>query len=317
MPFRDKAKTGRPPAIEEKRQPGQAVQKEPPAFPPAVGPPRGVLQPAEPHGGGFFHQRLAPSPDLTQWMQHFWFVRWDLRGTSPRLQETLPHPSCYLLFEHDLEQPPDGPLVPNNCEVSGVCTGRFSRKMEGWGRVFGVKFRPGCLRPFLNDSVSTLTDRVVPAQEIFGPSILELASSVRRMEGAEEMAEATGAFFAKRLPRPAPSSILSAELVDTILNDPSILTVEELASRKGIGVRSLQRLFKECVGVSPKWIIRRYRLHELVERFHSGQPFDGAQLALDLGYADQAHLINDFRNLVGYTPSEYRKRALKTAKATE
>ncbi len=187
--------------------------------------------------------------------------------------------------------------------------------MEGWGRVFGVKFRPGGLRPFLNDSVSTLTDRVVPAQEIFGPSILELASSVRGMESAEEVVEATGAFFAKRLPHPNPSSILSAELVDTILNDTSILTVEELASRRGIGVRSLQRLFKDCVGVSPKWVIRRYRLHELVERFHSGYPFDGAQLALDLGYADQAHLINDFRTLVGYTPSEYRKRATQTAKA--
>jgi len=317
MTSRNKAKTSRSRAIEEKRQSGERARKEPAAFPPTVGPPRGVLQPAEPHGGGFFHQRLAPPPVLTPWIQHFWFVRWDLRGTTPRLQETLPHPSCYLLFEHDLEQPPDGALVPNNCEVSGVCTGRFSRQMEGWGRVFGVKFRPGGLRPFLNDSVSTLTDRVVPAQEIFGPSILELASTVRRMKSAEEMAEATGAFFTSRLPQPSPSATLSAALVDTILNDPSILTVEELALRRGIGLRSLQRLFKDCVGVSPKWVIRRYRLHELVERFHSGKPFDGAQLALDLGYADQAHLINDFRNLVGYTPSEYRKRALKTAKAAE
>ena len=189
-------------------------------------------------------------------------------------------------------------------------------ELKRWGRVFGVKFRPGGLRPFHNESVSTLTDRVVPASEIFGRLILKLASAVRRMETAQEMVEATSAFFAESLPEPSPSATLSAELVDTILNDLSILTVEELASRKGIGVRSLQRLFKDCVGVSPKWVIRRYRLHELVERFHSGHPFDGAQLALDLGYADQAHLINDFRNLVGYTPSEYRKRALRTTKAT-
>jgi AraC-like DNA-binding protein len=316
MPSRNNAKTGRPRAIEEMRQSSHTSPKEPRAFPPTAAAPRGVLKPVEPHGGGFFHQRLAPSPDLMPWVQHFWFVQWDLRGTPPKLQETLPHPSCYLLFEHDLEQSPDGVLVPNNCEVSGVCTGRFSRRMEGWGRVFGIKFRPGGLRPFLNDSVSTLTDRVVPGQEIFGQPILKLASSLRGMKGAEEMAEASVAFFAKRLLHPNPSSTLSTELVETILNDPSILTVEELASRRGIGVRSLQRLFKDCVGVSPKWVIRRYRLHELVERFHSGQPFDGAQLALDLGYADQAHLINDFRNLVGYTPSEYRKRAVQTAKAT-
>ena len=76
-------------------------------------------------------------------------------------------------------------------------------------------------------------------------------------------------------------------------------------------MRSVQRLFREYVGVPPKWVIRRYRLHELVERLHSGQAFEGAQLALDLGYADQAHLIHDFRHLVGYTPTGYRKLSMK------
>jgi AraC-like DNA-binding protein len=310
MPFRNNITSSGNEAIEETRQSSKAAQKEPEAFGPTVGPPRGVLQPATPHGGGFFHQRLAPPAPLAQLIQHYWFVQWDLRGAGPRFQETLPHPSCYLLFEHDLEQPAPDDLTAKNAEVSGVCTGKFSRQLEGWGRVFGVKFRPGGLRPFLDDSVSTLTDRVVPAERVFGQPILTLASAVRRMESAEEMAEASSAFFMARLPAPDSSSTLSGELVDAILNDPSILSVEDLASRRGIGVRSLQRLFKDYVGVSPKWVIRRYRLHELVARFHSGHAFDGAQVALDLGYADQAHLINDFRNLAGYTPSEYRKRAL-------
>ena len=73
----------------------------------------------------------------------------------------------------------------------------------------------------------------------------------------------------------------------------------------------MQRLFKAYVGASPKWVIRRYRLHELLERFHSGEALDGAQLALDLGYADQAHLINDFRKLAGVTPTGYLRRAFR------
>jgi AraC-like DNA-binding protein len=78
----------------------------------------------------------------------------------------------------------------------------------------------------------------------------------------------------------------------------------------------LQRLFKEYVGVPPKWVIRRYRLHELVERLHSGQAFEGTQLALDLGYADQAHLIHDFGHVVGYTPTGYRKLAANTEQSS-
>ncbi len=84
---------------------------------------------------------------------------------------------------------------------------------------------------------------------------------------------------------------ISPEMTLSIVILPTpILTVDQLAAKACMSVRSLQRLFKEYVGVPPKWVIRRYRLHELVERLHSGKTFDGAKLALDLGYADQAHL---------------------------
>ena len=69
----------------------------------------------------------------------------------------------------------------------------------------------------------------------------------------------------------------------------------------------------EYVGVSPKWVIRRYRLHELIERFNSGEKLDWAQLALVLGYFDQAHLINDFTTIIGYSPTQYRKLVSKEA----
>jgi len=51
-----------------------------------------------------------------------------------------------------------------------------------------------------------------------------------------------------------------------------------------MSIRSLQRLFQEYVGVAPKWVIRRYRLHEVAAaiRDGSGNP-DWAELALDWG----------------------------------
>src|SRR6266567_5419539 len=136
-----------------------------------------------------------------------------------------------------------------------------------------------------------------------------LAKQVRCLDSPEEMAAATAAYFAQHLPALDSNTELATALVNRILHDPTILSVKALSKHSGQSIRSLQRLFREYVGASPKWVVRRFRLHELLERFHSGEEVDGAQLALELGYADQAHLINDFRKLAGVTPTEYFRRA--------
>ena len=97
------------------------------------------------------------------------------------------------------------------------------------------------------------------------------------------------------------------ELLRQALEQRDMLTVDDLARRSAVGKRTLQRLFSEYVGVSPKWVIRRYRLHEAGERLRSGERLDCAQLALELGYFDQAHLINDFKSILGHTPTEFQK----------
>ena len=94
-------------------------------------------------------------------------------------------------------------------------------------------------------------------------------------------------------------------IMDLILADREITKVEDLVRHSGVGKRTLQRLFSEYVGVSPKWVINRYRLHEALERVAAGESVDWTSLAQDLGYFDQAHFIRDFKKLVGKTPTEY------------
>jgi AraC-like DNA-binding protein len=87
--------------------------------------------------------------------------------------------------------------------------------------------------------------------------------------------------------------------------DRTITTVEQVLHRWRLGKRMLQRLFNEYVGVGPKWVINRYRLHEAIERLAGDPPKDWTQLALELGYFDQAHFIRDFKALVGRPPAAY------------
>jgi AraC-like DNA-binding protein len=288
-------------AIAVKKTPEQPSCAEE-IYDPEAGRPRGVLRPA-PADGRMRHARRKPPIDLQPWIQHFWSVSWDLCGCEPFLQETLPHPNVHIVFDRA------------GSHVAGVHTARFSTTLEGESRVFGIKFRPGGFRPFLGASVGTLANRMVPVEQIFGASAGASARqwqiTMLSLQDDEDLIAGASEFLRARLPAADANVALATRLVEQIAkaaeSEGEIRSVQQLARQSGMSQRSLQRLFQEYVGASPKWVIRRYRLHELVERLKAGEALDGAQTALDLGYCDQAHLINDFRSIIGYSPSRYRQ----------
>ena len=260
-----------------------------------VGKARGILRRPLP-AGTLRHSRQRPAADLAPWIAHYWMIRWDLRGCEPQGVESLPHPNVHVVFEN------------GGSVVCGVQTHKFSRVLEGQSQVFGIKFRPGGFRPFFNSPLSKLADRIVPAPSIFGKDVDPLEAVALSSCADDEKIDAANTFFRARTPEPDATIELAGRLVECILQDAEIKTVDHLVSRAGIRKRSLQRIFSDYVGVSPKWVIRRYRLHELIERLNTGDKLDWPQLALELGYFDQAHLINDFKSITGYSPTQYTLR---------
>ncbi|HWF04924.1 MAG TPA: DUF6597 domain-containing transcriptional factor, partial [Candidatus Angelobacter sp.] len=230
------------------------------AFDAEAGKARGVLN-RPPGEGAFRHSRRSPSPELAYWIDHYWQVSWDLRGCEPYTAETLPHPNFQVVFEK------------GRSAVSGVFTGKFSRTLQGKSHVFGIKFNPGAFRPFLKAAASSLSNRTVPVKRIFGngKALNALEALLTRSSAKEDtMIEAAEAFFRARMPAPEETITLAGALVKRILEERDIKTVDDLVEKTGIGKRTLQRIFSEYVGATPKWVIRRYRLHELVEKFNSG-----------------------------------------------
>lgn len=256
-----------------------------------VGPARGLLRLA-PVDGVFHHARLAPSPALESLVQHYWSVHWDLGDGAPVQRETLPHPNVHLVVERDRSR------------IWGVHSGRFSTTLQGRGEVFGIKFRAGGFRGLLDGPVARLRDRSLPLQTVFGnhadgfeEAILNVAGDAERVAIAETLLA--------QVPLPDGEGLLAAAIVDGIAATPELTRVDDVLACWPMNTRALQRLFREYVGVSPKWVINRYRLHEALARLEAGTPVDWAQFALELGYYDQAHFIRDFTALVGCSPTEY------------
>jgi AraC-like DNA-binding protein len=254
---------------------------------------RGMLDPLE--GGRRFDLSLrAPAAELAELVEHYWTVRWDLRGRDPYTQHTLPHPAVHLVAER------------GRSGIRGVTSGRFSRELVGRGRVFGVRFRPAGFHPFLGAPVATLTDRTVAVAEVLGRDGAALVDRLLSLDEEASMVAAAEAFLRDRPPPADPRVAEVNRIVDQVVADRAITKVDHLVERTGMGKRRLQRLFAEYVGVSPKWVIQRYRLHEAVERLAADlADLDLASLARELGYFDQAHFVKDFKALVGRPPRRY------------
>jgi AraC-like DNA-binding protein len=244
----------------------------------------------------FQMSRQAPSRELAPFLDYLWILTWDLRGREPHRQQVLTHPSVHMTF-----------MTGGRARVAGIVRGLFTEQIEETGRVVGARFRPGGFRPFLGAPVSTITDRFVPVEEIFGAEGRDLADHVIAASDAAGAIALAEDFLLARAPAPDPAIALVAGVVERIAGDPSILRVDELAGLLGMGTRRLQRLFNDYVGVGPKWVIRQYRMHEAADRANAGTPVDWAALAVDLGYADQAHFTRDFTMAVGMSPERYAR----------
>jgi AraC-like DNA-binding protein len=247
--------------------------------------------------------RYLPPPALAPFLDHFWIVEWDLRGQPSFVQRTLPYPCVNLVFDRA------------RSGVWGVASGAFDYELKEAGKVCGLRFRAGAFRGFLGRPLSTITDQVVPLSSVFSWDEAGVLCAV--LDGPDDAATvaAAGALLQAGLPAPDPEVERIAAILRTVEASPGLTQVEQLAASAGMGVRSLQQLFSDYVGVSPKWVIRRFRLHEAADRLASGEQVDLASLALGLGYFDQSHFTSDFRKLVGQSPARYRERARADAGA--
>lgn len=250
-------------------------------------------------------RRHEPAEPLRRYVEWYWLIDWDL--PAPYASHVVPHPSVNLTFQWDES---DETEAPPYAEVTGVALGLYTRKLTGRGRVCGAKFRPGGFRPYTPEvPVSRWTGRALPAREVFPQITGDTARTIVTAADDRARVAALDTFLLSLPHDPDPQADLAIDLVRRIRADRTVRRVGDFARAQGLSVRALQRLFATYVGVSPKWVILRYRIHEALEQAGTRDHIDWAALAADLGYADQAHLVRDFTATVGVPPTAYATEA--------
>ncbi|MHA3702836.1 DUF6597 domain-containing transcriptional factor [Jatrophihabitans sp. YIM 134969] len=245
--------------------------------------------------------RGDPPAALAGIVDYAWWVTW--HAPEPHRQEVIPRPVVHLVAE----QHGDAPRLL----VTGVQLSRFDRVLTGDGRAVALAFRPATFRPVVGRSVSGLRDRQATVEELFGFDDRSLAADLVDLgrDPAEAATRLADWLVEHVAPEPDALAAELAALVERAETDRTLTRAEHLAGLAGVGLRTLQRQFGEYVGVGPKWVVQRCRLLDVAAAAHDDAPVDWADLAVELGYSDQSHLIRAFTTLVGRPPATYAAQA--------
>lgn len=253
-----------------------------------VDPSRGVLFPSRLTA----FQRSAPpqaAEDLVQW---FWIPEWDLEPGVMSRQTVLSYPALNLVIE------------PHGVSLVGTTTRMSERILQGSGWAVGALLRPAAVRTLTSDASSLVdAERPFSAPALHAQVVAAMSAARDRHQQAVDVVARWLSARAGDLPPAARHANLMPEV---LIGQGGANTPAEAAARLAVSLRTLQRMTRRYIGLSPAAIIRRRRLQEAAQLVREHPDVSLATIAADLGYADHAHLTGDFRSVLGLTPSDYR-----------
>ena len=253
----------------------------------------------------------APSPALAPFVE--WIAYYDMRPSLEWRELVLPTGTMLLVVNMAERKFRwwDGHAVATaharrGAMLLGASAGPFVVGGAERVTVALVSFRPGGSYPFFEAPGSAIGEPGVELEALWGRDGAALRERLLEASTVEAALSTLDAMLVARAARP-------------LVADPAVVTaaamlgrgtaVAKVADRLGWTGRTLLRRFSEQAGLTPKRFARVRRLQRLLAGIPVDREVDWARAAVECGYFDQAHLINDFRMLTGLTPGAYRPQA--------
>lgn len=254
----------------------------------------------DPRDTSFTIARFGPRPELADVVDRFWIPTWSVPDGEQRVQRVLQKPAALIVVAGDYSR------------FYGIAPGLSTTTLTGRSWAFGVMLRPSGGRLVCGLPMSRMRDRHVPLPQAWRHGA-EVTAGVRAImsdgphdeDRQRRAADLVGDHLAELLPIGEEAELIDA-VVDLVVGKPELMRVSDLVDAFGLSERRLQRLTSSWLGLSPKWLLQRRRLHEAAERLRTAEEL--ASIAAELGYVDQAHFSRDWRRVTGMTPREFAAR---------
>ncbi len=252
-----------------------------------------------------------PKPPLSKFVDTFWL--YGGHEAEPRTDHILPTGTLELVINlrqnelrfYDAER-------PENCaRFSGaVVSGAHGRGFVPVAEAFiiGVHFKPGGAFPFLGLSAGDLADTHVDLETLWGPSARRLRERLSEAKTSAERFQLLEEALLRRLGEGVEKHYAVAAALEMFGKNQAGPRVREAAKYLGLSQRRFIQVFKTEVGMTPKLFSRIQRFQQTRTFIQQNPSPNWAALALDLGYFDQSHLIREFLEFSGFSPTNYLTR---------
>ena len=257
-----------------------------------------------PGSGGVTFDRFELGADLADLVRHVWVPRWAVPDGEVRPQRVLTYPAINAVID------------PSAAALYGPDSRVQVRELRGTSWAVGVLFRPAA-GPLL--TATAPADLVGSSEPLpAAPSLLVRGVMAEHAYVRDELARVELASVLRGWLLPVAAGVddrgrLVNEACRLAEDDPGLTRAADLAGRLGVSARSLERLVRSQVGMTPKWLIECRRLQHAATTLFTAPDTDLSVLAAELEYTDYSHFSRQYRGVIGESPRATRDRGRQAA----
>lgn len=242
------------------------------------------------------YREFHPGPAFAGVIECFWTSRLEAAPGFSATHNVLPDGCMDVIFDFRSSD-------TSRAFVVGTMTRPLNVNTRGPVEMLGVRFRPGGLAAVMKFEGTELVDERADLGNFWGRSASEAwhqlaeTSPVARVNTAQKL-------LATRAKDKVNEDPFVRHCVNRIEAARGGLRISDLERSTGLSARQLERKFARQVGISPKAFARVVRFKGVLAAASVGAP-DWAGLAAEFGFADQAHLVREFKAFSGQTPAAF------------
>jgi AraC-like DNA-binding protein len=245
-----------------------------------------------------------PHPALGVLVHQYFTVGAAAEASTRRV---VPDGSVHLIFNlGEVRGKILGVLEPQAC-VIGVMTAPITvERPAASSPLLGVSLAAGAASMLLDGDVSSFNNRVIDLRSLWGHEAQYLLDHLIESQTTADRLRHMDTFLLRKLNAAREPDPMLAPAIDLIRRHRGRLSMSAVGSELGVSERRLERTFRFGTGLSPKEFSRITRIHAVLARIpRLDSDATWVKIASELGFADQAHLIREFRALTGVTPARY------------